>query len=159
MSSGQRGAPLRAYDKATGKEVGAVFMPAPQSGSPMTYMLNGEQYVAVAISGGNYSGEVVALKLSAGGAAPAQANQTAARLPAALGSRTVAPYYTAAQAERGRGLYGQQCARCHGAVEDMPRVVRVHDLSMKFCVDCHRDNNGGRGRAITRLTACSTCHR
>src|SRR5205823_15040557 len=33
-----RGAMLRAYDKATGKEVGAVFMPAPQSGSPMTYM-------------------------------------------------------------------------------------------------------------------------
>ena len=26
--SGERGAPLRAYDKATGKEVGAVFMPA-----------------------------------------------------------------------------------------------------------------------------------
>ena len=29
-----RGAMLRAYDKATGKEVGAVYMPAPQSGSP-----------------------------------------------------------------------------------------------------------------------------
>ena len=36
---------LRAYDKATGKEVGAVWMPAPQSGSPMTYMLNGKQYL------------------------------------------------------------------------------------------------------------------
>ena len=33
-----RGAMLRAYDKTTGKEVGAVWMPAPQSGSPMTYM-------------------------------------------------------------------------------------------------------------------------
>ena len=32
-----RGAMLRAYDKKTGKEVGAVWMPAPQSGSPMTY--------------------------------------------------------------------------------------------------------------------------
>ena len=42
-SSGQRGAMLRAYDKATGKEVGAVYMPAPQSGSPMTYILNGQQ--------------------------------------------------------------------------------------------------------------------
>ena len=29
--SGQRGAMLRAYDKATGKEVGAVYMPAPQT--------------------------------------------------------------------------------------------------------------------------------
>src|SRR5439155_27228133 len=41
--NGQRGAMLRAYDKATGKEVGAVYMPAPQTGSPMTYMLNGKQ--------------------------------------------------------------------------------------------------------------------
>ena len=29
---------LRAYDKATGKEAGAVYMPAPQTGSPMTYI-------------------------------------------------------------------------------------------------------------------------
>ena len=34
-----------------GKEVGAVYMPAPQSGSPMTYMLNGKQYIVVAIGG------------------------------------------------------------------------------------------------------------
>jgi quinoprotein glucose dehydrogenase len=61
--SGVRGAMLRAYDKADGKEVGAVFMPAPQSGSPMTYMLNGEQYVVVAISGRGYSGELLAFKL------------------------------------------------------------------------------------------------
>ena len=61
--SGQRGAMLRAYDKRTGKEVGAVYMPAPQSGSPMTYMLNGKQYVVVAISGGTYSGELLAYKL------------------------------------------------------------------------------------------------
>jgi quinoprotein glucose dehydrogenase len=62
--SGARGAMLRAYDKATGKEVGAVYMPAPQSGSPMTYMLNGKQYIVVAISGGNYSGELVAFRLT-----------------------------------------------------------------------------------------------
>jgi quinoprotein glucose dehydrogenase len=58
-----RGAMLRAYDKATGKEVGAVWMPAPQSGSPMTYMVNGKQYVIVAVSGGNYSGEYIAFGL------------------------------------------------------------------------------------------------
>jgi quinoprotein glucose dehydrogenase len=61
--SGQRGAMLRAYNKMTGAEVGAVYMPAPQTGSPMTYMLNGQQYIVVAISGGNYSGELLALKL------------------------------------------------------------------------------------------------
>jgi quinoprotein glucose dehydrogenase len=62
-ASGARGAMLRAYDKASGKEVGAVSMPAPQSGSPMTYMLNGRQYVVVAISGGPYSGEYRAYRL------------------------------------------------------------------------------------------------
>jgi quinoprotein glucose dehydrogenase len=61
--SGQRGSMLRAYDKRSGKEVGAVYMPAPQSGSPMTYLLNGRQYLVVAISGGNYSGELLALRL------------------------------------------------------------------------------------------------
>jgi quinoprotein glucose dehydrogenase len=54
---------LRAYDKATGAEVGAVFMSAPQTGSPMTYLLNGRQFIVVAIGGGNYSGELVAFKL------------------------------------------------------------------------------------------------
>jgi quinoprotein glucose dehydrogenase len=58
-----RGAMLRAYDKATGKEVGTVFMPAPQSGSPMTYMADGRQYILVAVSGGNYSGEYIAYAL------------------------------------------------------------------------------------------------
>jgi quinoprotein glucose dehydrogenase len=61
--SGARGAMLRAYDKATGKEVGAVYMPAPQTGSPMSYMLNGRQYIVVAVSGGTYSGELLAYRL------------------------------------------------------------------------------------------------
>jgi len=58
-----RGAMLRAYDKASGKEVGAVLMPAPQSGSPMTYMIDGKQYIVVAVSGGAYSGEYIAYSL------------------------------------------------------------------------------------------------
>jgi quinoprotein glucose dehydrogenase len=61
--SGQRGAMLRAYDKATGKEVGAVYMPAPQGGSPMSYMHNGKQYIVLAISGAGYSAELVAFRL------------------------------------------------------------------------------------------------
>jgi quinoprotein glucose dehydrogenase len=61
--SGARGAMLRAYDKATGTEVGAVYMPAPQSGSPMSYMHNGEQFVVVAVSGAGYSGELMAFTL------------------------------------------------------------------------------------------------
>ena len=64
-SAGARGAMLRAYDKAAGREVGAVYMPAPQSGSPMTYMLNGQQYIVVAISGQGFPGELVAFRLPA----------------------------------------------------------------------------------------------
>jgi len=62
-STGARGAMLRAYDKASGKEVGAVYMPAPQSGSPMTYMLNGQQYIVIAVSGRDFPGELVAFRL------------------------------------------------------------------------------------------------
>ncbi len=60
---GRRGAMLRAYDKASGQEVGAVYMPAPQTGSPMTYTLNGKQYVVLAISGNGFGSELIAYKL------------------------------------------------------------------------------------------------
>jgi quinoprotein glucose dehydrogenase len=61
--NGQRGAMFRAYDKATGKDAGEVYMPAPQTGTPMTYSLDGRQYIVVAIGGGNYSSELVAYRL------------------------------------------------------------------------------------------------
>ena len=55
-----RGAKLYAYDKATGKEVANVFMPAPQTGTPMTYMLGGKQYLIVSISGAGFPAEIIA---------------------------------------------------------------------------------------------------
>jgi quinoprotein glucose dehydrogenase len=58
-----RGAMLRAYDKKTGAQVGAEWMPAGQSGSPMTYSVDGRQYIIVAVSGGNYSGDYIACSL------------------------------------------------------------------------------------------------
>jgi quinoprotein glucose dehydrogenase len=61
--TGQRGAMLRAYDKATGKEVGSVYMPAPQTGTPMTYSLDGKQYIVVAIGGAGYPAEFMAYRL------------------------------------------------------------------------------------------------
>jgi quinoprotein glucose dehydrogenase len=60
--SGQRGAMLRAYDKATGKDAGAVYMPAPQTGSPMTYLHNGRQYLTISIAGQGYSGEFLTFR-------------------------------------------------------------------------------------------------
>ena len=61
--TGEVGAMLRAYDKATGAEVGAVYMVAPQTGSPMTYQVNDQQYIVVATSGGGRSGELLAFRL------------------------------------------------------------------------------------------------
>jgi quinoprotein glucose dehydrogenase len=61
--TGERGSLLRAYDKATGADAGSLYMPAPQTGSPMTYMLDGKQYLVVAVSGGSYTGELVAFRL------------------------------------------------------------------------------------------------
>ena len=61
--NGQRGAMLRAYNKATGSEVGAVYMPGAQTGSPMTYMLDGKQYIVVSVSAQVLPGEVIAYKL------------------------------------------------------------------------------------------------
>jgi quinoprotein glucose dehydrogenase len=61
--NGQRGAMLRAYDKATGREVGEVYMPGAQTGSPMTYMLGGRQYIVVAVSGAVFPSELIAYRL------------------------------------------------------------------------------------------------
>jgi quinoprotein glucose dehydrogenase len=58
-----RGAMLRAYDKMTGAQVGEILLPAPVVGMPMTYSLNGKQYIVVGVSGGNYRGEYISLAL------------------------------------------------------------------------------------------------
>ncbi len=57
---------LRAYDKETGEDVaGEVEMPAKQTGSPMTYMHDGKQYIVVAVSqsGANAGAELIAYAL------------------------------------------------------------------------------------------------
>jgi len=67
-----RGAMLRAYDKKTGQQVGELLMPAPQSGSPMTYSVGGRQFIVVAVSGGNYTGEYLAFALPQSETRPTQ---------------------------------------------------------------------------------------
>lgn len=80
---------------------------------------------------------------------------------------------------------GVACETCHGRVDQMAKTVRVHSLSMGWCLDCHRDpmprlrprdavfamgyEPHGRDlpqdlrvfyrEAAQRLTDCSTCHR
>lgn len=80
---------------------------------------------------------------------------------------------------------GVACETCHGRVDQMPKTVRAHTLSMGWCLDCHRDpaprlrpveavyamgwTPHGEDlpdeirtfyrEASRRLTDCSTCHR
>jgi quinoprotein glucose dehydrogenase len=63
QANGTHGSALHAFDKLTGKEVASIPLPAPQTGSPMTYMLNGKQYIVVAVGGATYSGEYIAFTL------------------------------------------------------------------------------------------------
>ena len=60
--AGRRVALLRAYDKRTGEDAGAVEMPAKQTGSPMSYQIDGKQYVVLAVSG-NDGAELLAFAL------------------------------------------------------------------------------------------------
>ena len=60
---GKRGSMLRAYDKRTGRELAALQLPAPQSGSPMTYMLGDTQYLVIAVSANDYPGELIAYRV------------------------------------------------------------------------------------------------
>jgi quinoprotein glucose dehydrogenase len=72
---GRKAARLRAYDKATGKEVGAVFLEKAQTGAAMTYMLGGKQHIVTAI-GGARGAELICYRLPAvATAAPRPAGQ------------------------------------------------------------------------------------
>jgi len=62
-SEGYGGAPiLRAYDKTTGAVVAELPLPGSGSGKPMTYMLNGKQYLVMAV-GRERPAELVAFAL------------------------------------------------------------------------------------------------
>jgi respiratory nitrate reductase gamma subunit len=55
---------------------------------------------------------------------------------------------------------GVECQHCHGPVETMERVRQVADLSMGWCVNCHRDANrdGIDGKVVHASNDCATCH-
>ena len=57
-ADGDQEALLRAYDKLTGEQLGSLAMPAQQTGSPMTYAIDGVQYLVVSISGGDVPGRL-----------------------------------------------------------------------------------------------------
>jgi len=54
---------LYAYDKASGRLLAEIRLPANASGAPMTYMAGGKQYVAFPLGGANVPEELIALRL------------------------------------------------------------------------------------------------
>jgi hypothetical protein len=56
---------------------------------------------------------------------------------------------------------GVECRQCHGSVEAMERVRQEQDLSMGWCVNCHRQHNATIGSGDPRpraSTDCTACH-
>jgi quinoprotein glucose dehydrogenase len=54
---------FRCYDKATGTLIAELELPANQAGVPMTYSVNGKQYIVLAVGAPGHAGELVALSL------------------------------------------------------------------------------------------------
>ena len=53
---------LRAFDKSNGEVIQEYLLPSAPTGTPMTYMANGKQFIAVSLGGGN-DAKLVALAL------------------------------------------------------------------------------------------------
>jgi hypothetical protein len=56
---------------------------------------------------------------------------------------------------------GVACQTCHGPVETMEKVYQNSDLSMGWCVNCHRDVNQGKVKELEGRSAslnCAVCH-
>ena len=60
---GGGGTKFRAYDKASGAVLWETDLGAGTTGSPMTYALNGRQFIVVAVGAVNHPAELVALAL------------------------------------------------------------------------------------------------
>ena len=54
---------FRAYDKKTGQVIWETALPGGTTGAPMTYMVNGKQYIVVAVGWEGQPAELVALAL------------------------------------------------------------------------------------------------
>jgi quinoprotein glucose dehydrogenase len=54
---------ISAYDKDTGRHLGAIDLPAVPNGNPVTYLHDGKQYLVVATGSGGTDSELVALTL------------------------------------------------------------------------------------------------
>jgi quinoprotein glucose dehydrogenase len=54
---------LWVYDKATGEKLAQIELPANATGSPITYMAGGKQFIAFSTGGGGLDEELIAVAL------------------------------------------------------------------------------------------------
>ena len=122
---------LRAIDASTGRLLHSIEVNTSMLAAPMTYLIDGEQYVAVMAGVGDYEGyvdkrygkrgRIVAFKLD-GGRVP---QREPVVTPATLGGQPAkARFGTAAQIAKGESLYSGYCAVCHngGRAPDLKRM-------------------------------------
>ena len=62
-ADGGGGNKFRSHDKVTGEIISTIELPANQCGIPMTYSINGKQYIVIAVGAVGHPGELVALSL------------------------------------------------------------------------------------------------
>jgi mono/diheme cytochrome c family protein len=111
----------------------------------MTYRIGGRQYIVIAVSGGNYSGEYNRVRAALHGprherhavmhAKAAALFLAVVALKAAEGPSVWDGVYTAEQARRGETSYLQACASCHGPAldgGDMTRAARRRRLHVEL---------------------------
>lgn len=134
-----------AYDAETGEEIWSTFLGTATIGSPVTYTLDGKQYITMVSGWGGVAG----LYEPPGGNA-ANMRQIGRIYTFSLGANSAFPEFTVLpdieppnieftstpdEISLGDNLYGQNCARCHGGgvisntgVPDLRRAsVEVHE--------------------------------
>jgi quinoprotein glucose dehydrogenase len=116
IGGGSGGPMFRAYDKRTGKVVWEEKMPNLVTGSPITYELNGRQYIVFTVSKRGEPAEMVALTLdgvSENGPAPA-GGVPLASAPPSTKAAALAVSATPEELALGNSKFDQVCAACHG---------------------------------------------
>lgn len=63
LPGGSGGRMFRAYDKATGEVVSEIELPGGTTSAPMTYEVDGKQYIVVVVGWSDMPSELVALAL------------------------------------------------------------------------------------------------
>ena len=140
---GRSSGELYFYDAEDGREVGKLNVGTGMMAAPMTYSVDGVQYIAIMAGSGGLFGRaydkgtaaqrfgnanrIVAFKLG-GGKVPLPALRTAQPKASTTSAPPVARFGTPTQRSRGEELYEQHCNICHknaggGGIPDLTRMT------------------------------------